>query len=355
MAEGKGRVIFMQHGLNDNYKCFHGLITNLVGGNGKKYMDLGVISTGTRPQLAEPPRNGNRGYEGYGKSGIHYSDTYLDYLKEQFGNADNPNLYLIQSLNKLTENNCNVLIRTEFSTGVESLDEQQSQMSYIAGLIGGQNADVCFIGHSMGGLASLNYAMDYKRENPLKDVMVITIDTPYFKNDYSLAAWKLAGREKYNNNGEAAGQRVGYANRDLACVACSDKRVVLEELYKKWCLYRETYNDVAVYAAAVSMYSENSGETASRKGDGIVDVPAQLGREKYGAGRVYPGVVALPVVYGGKFASKNPMTVVEPSVSIANIRDLDNPYHHCNTPSLSEVATLVDEVICRHKRQSAEE
>lgn len=257
----RGRVIFMQHGLDGfatgdeqhiEFQVMAAYLTRkgLTGNNGYGYVSLGIVTKRKKTIDERKERNipriekegtvlflNNNQYDG--KSYYDNIHTNADGTKSIFG--------LKQFINTLTLSN-NVLIRNEFSKGTLSFSEQLKQYTEIVELFGNFEADVTFIGHSMGGLSSINYAVDYHSETG-KDIDVITISTPYDDNIYA----------KFKDT---------PAHRELAGVdeVKNEKRFARNKLENKW----NTYNNIDLISIGIDGF-KNLGD-----GDDVVSLKSQL-------------------------------------------------------------------------------
>lgn len=143
-----------------------------------------------------------------------------------------------------------VCIKVEFSSGVEHFSKQLSEMTSMVKEVeqvisdametdidNGTGSyfiyDTTFVGHSMGGIASLNYGIDYAKRNPEKMVDIITISTPFYKNswakiesDYPAVVGEfILGR---SNNG-AQDDLAGYSEAMLSLVHKWNQHIVSVE------------------------------------------------------------------------------------------------------------------------------
>ena len=312
-GKDKGQVIFLTHGLADSAGCFQQTIKNLKLITSEKYISLGVITTGRGSDSSQY-------YTGSDRPGIYYNDEVREKMIQEYGEdaGKNPDKYVSRIIDYYTERGYNVLIRTEFSQGNLSFEFQKIEMGVMVGKFEGHKADVTFIGHSMGGLASINYGMRYATLHPTKQVTVITVDTPYHKNTYAAAVWDNA----IGFIGAIAGQKRGLAHRDLG--GYSD---ALEKLKNSWNSYKGT--NIELYAINVSMYSKNLEPNWSSKGDGIVSIPSQQG---VGWNRVN----VQATIFG---------TGQGKPLSLEDAANTDHLYHHTNTPKRMEVATQINKLI----------
>jgi hypothetical protein len=242
-ASQKGKLIFLTHGLNDNGKCFSETVISLLGYD--NYHHYGIISAGS---------------------------VYSNENKAQY-------------INQLTDEGKNVLVRLEFSKGNLSFADQLKEMEKMLRIFDGHNANVVFVGHSMGGLTSINYVINNCNATILsgKKVKIITVSTPYHPNNWARIAWA----NDVSNNiiglliNIFAQQNVGEAHRDLGGYGNA-----LSNLRNKWNTLTNGNNSDRIkrYAICVSMYAKwdvndktNTEEHWSDKGDGVVDIPSQQG------------------------------------------------------------------------------
>ena len=155
---------------------------------------------------------------------------------------------------------------TEFSDNNLSFDRQLFEISLMISMFKGYRADLVFIGHSMGGLTSINVGMAYANANKTRNVKIITLDTPYQPNNYAREAWNDTSGFTAN----VAGQTRGEAHRDLG-----GRSDALANLHDKWNNF--SGKNVKLHAISVSLYSEQESRYMEI-GDGIVDIPAQQGK-----------------------------------------------------------------------------
>lgn len=300
----KGKLIFLTHGLNDGVSCFEETVKSLKNDK-EKYFELGYITM--RDNSKSPV--------------LHYAKNYSPSVK----NASN--------VNELINKGQNVLVRIEFSDGNLSFNEQFSQMDKMLFEFEGHSADVVFIGHSMGGLASIRYGMYYAKNNPSKKVKIITVDTPYQPNYYARTVWggKNEKQGLISEFSEWSGkQKRGNAHRDLGGYKDDVGNFALLDLRNKWNEYKKYSGTAELFAISVSI---NNDSRWSEVGDGIVDIPAQQGNFLENLDNVgkWNAVTLKPTIFGkgggkGFYSTKN-------------------PYFHSNTPALLEVIKQISNIV----------
>jgi len=292
----KGKLIFLTHGLNDNGTCFEQTVKSL--NEYDDYYDFGLV-------------------EVHSLSSINWA----------------------QDINERTDKGLNVLVRLEFSAGNLSFADQLQQMTDMVARFYGHNADVVvFVGHSMGGLASINYGMKYANENTNKKVKIITVSTPYHPNNYAREVWL----DITTISAFFAEQKRGEAHRDLGSFPLVIGEVVsaLDNLKINWGKFIKSNNQVALYAIAVSMYGKKGEQPSDDMiGDGIVDIPSQQGK-----GWANIETQSIPIICGNQ---NNPIIHGKGKErSFLPLNDF-NPYHHINTPDRDEVIGQIKEIIER--------
>ena len=307
--EGKGKLIFLTHGLEDSRACFEKTVNRLDNYN--NYYDLGYVTMRT---IKGTP--------------VVSSDVTC--------------VSLIHLINEMTSKGINILVRTEFSAGNLSFACQLKEMGEMVGKFNGHNADVVFIGHSMGGLASINYAIDYADSCKTKKVKIITIDTPYYPNNYAKLVWDGNSPGLTSLVSQILSNQVrGEAHRDLSgfredgkIVITTTEGAVDSPLYKlknKWNNYT---GGAKLYSISVSMY----GEFESRYmkiGDGVVDIYSQKGGDKKAE---WNNVKRQNIIFGIGKSNLEENT-------FGGINDRNNPYYHLNTPVLPEVIKKICDII----------
>ena len=286
----KGKLVFLTHGLNDNGTCFEQTVKSLALVK-NRYHDYGLVSA-----------------------------SYV--TKAQY-------------VNQLTDEGKNVLVRLEFSAGNLSFEDQLKEMEKMVAIFSDQNADVVFIGHSMGGLASINYGIKYANAHQSRNIKIITVSTPYHPNNWAKIAW--FNDESNNLIGSLinifAQQNVGEAHRDLGGVGNA-----LINLQNTWNNFTRSNNgsSTKLHAICVSMYAKwdennktNTEEHWSDKGDGVVDIPSQEGVG-------WHNVIQTKTIFGFGKGHTTPL---------GDLQDTSNSYHHVNTPKLSDVIKQIREII----------
>jgi len=241
----KGKLIFFTHGLNSDIDCFKKTV-NALKSNKYFLAEVTMKGSGTKPKIIVP-------------------NNILDikkFIEEKVGKE------------------VNVLIRTEFSDNNLSFDEQFSQLDLMVKKFEIDYTNVIFIGHSMGGLISINQGMTYadRKKNQRINVTVITVSTPYQPNNYAKVVWQKEEPGFFtglisNFAAWLAEQQRGFAHRDLGGFADDEGKYALSELKNKWNNYT---GNVMLYAISVSMYSKSELRWKAI-GDGMVDIPAQQG------------------------------------------------------------------------------
>ena len=314
----KGQLVFLTHGLNSDVSCFGETVKSLRSNS--DYFDLGYVT-------------------------MRKSGNYLN---------TNNGLKQKQAVDEQILQGINVLVRTEFSAGNLSFDQQLKEMEQMAAKFDGHNADVVFIGHSMGGLASINYGIDYAKRNTNKKVKIITVSTPYQPNNYARTVW--GGKDEIpgiisNFSAWLSGQQRGLAHRDLGGF-----ETALSGLRKKW--HNCSSDNITLYAISVSMYSKLEMRREAI-GDGIVDIPAQKGEfledfqnllnvgkwEKiniqetfYGTGISTIGIDMSAAVLSGKY-------FLLLFSDLGGLNDTNNSHYHTETPKLDDVIALIGTIV----------
>jgi len=323
----KGKLIILTHGLNGHKDSFLATVDSLK--KNENYFDLEVVSM--RDQyVPKHPQNANK-------------------------------------VNELINQGKNVLVRIEFSAGNLSFNEQFSQMDKMLQKFEGHLADVVFIGHSMGGLASIRYGMYYAKKNPNKRVKIITVDTPYQPNNYARVVWQeeepgwLAGLiPKFLDWLKI--QHRGAAHRDLGGFADEIGNYALSDLRNNWNQYKKYYMEsetAELYAISVSMYSKSEPHWLEI-GDGIVDIPAQQGNfiegKNYHNIDDWYGVIQQETIFGtGTSISSAVSDIIEIimsgnyflvlNFSAGGVNDKKKPGYHNNTPSMSQVIHQIKKIV----------
>ncbi|GHT32008.1 hypothetical protein AGMMS49574_14750 [Bacteroidia bacterium] len=327
----KGKLIFLTHGLNSDVTCFEKTVESLKS-NKNKYYDLGYV-------------------------------TMKDNVKSpKIWRLDDPIVNVKDVINTQTNKGANVLVRIELSAGNLSFNEQFSQMDEMVKEFEGHFADVVFIGHSMGGLASIRYGMYYAENNPEKEIKIITVDTPYQPNNYARTVW--GGKDEIpglisNFSAWVAKQQRGDAHRDLGGFADENGNYPLSGLRNDWNQYKKNSGTAELYAISVSMYSKSEIRWSSI-GDGIVDIPAQQGdfrKELLNVGK-WENVTLQETIFGTGI-SKIGIDIATAVLSgnyflllfsdLGGTNDTNNLYYHSNTPKLDKVISQINDVIDRQK------
>jgi len=292
VKEGKnGQLIFLTHGLNDGVTCFEETVYSLIKND--NYFDLGYVT-------------------------MRKSGNYL-----------NANKGLKQIIDEKIFQGINVLVRTEFSAGNLSFDKQLEEMKQMGAKFEGHNANVIFIGHSMGGLASINYAMYYTYKYTNKKVKIITVDTPYQPNYYARTVWggKDEKQQLISEFSEWIGKQTrGEAHRDLGGFGTA-----FSDLQNKWNNYYT--GSAKLYAISVSI---NNDWRCQKVGDGIVDIPAQQGNF----------LESQDIVVGIWNRIDTMRTIFPKRVAVGGgTFGIKSSYFHSNTPALPEVIAQIKGII----------
>ena len=304
----KGKLIFLTHGLSSDRNEFKETV-KLLKSNGS-YFDLGCIT-----------------------------------MRDKGNYLNVKNNSLSQIVDEKICSGFNVLVRTEFSAGNLSFDDQLKEMEQMVDLFEGHNADIVFVGHSMGGLASINYGICYANAHKNKNIKIITVDTPYHPNNYAKSIWLSEYIDKQARvvTEWASQQQRGEAHRDLGGISFiiytptgteGTKHSALQKLKTKW---ENNANNkrITLHAIAVSMYGKD-GEDCSNDmvGDGVVDIPSQQGID-------WSMVSRSSIIPGNQ---NNPHWFQEGERSVFALNDF-NPYHHINTPDREEVIEQIKNLI----------
>ena len=353
-AQTKGKVIFLQHGLNDGLflddsgekttGCFTMMVNGLCSNANNKYnryIDFGYISK----RVSTTP-NGSNNKNLASSFSIMLGKEYLSMFQYLFpSDVNSPEKRFADMVDTLTDAGYNVLIRTEFSKGNLSFDEQLKQLSNMVALFDGHSANVVFIGHSMGGLASINYGVDYADWNADKKIQIITVDTPYLPNEYAKMAYDDPGFDWSGVDGALAGASVlflrkvpGEAHRDLGGKPIEKTGyVALDGIRDKWNRHVAKDRGAKLYAIAVSINKCGSGDYRGI-GDGVVDIYSQQGNNSKGE-PVWTDVDTQDVIYGNSTWNWSSLQ--------ATTFDGKDPYHHCNMPQLESVWRQIDDIISK--------
>jgi pimeloyl-ACP methyl ester carboxylesterase len=327
----QGRLIFLTHGLEDDAYCFLDTVKQLVSTG--KYIDFGYITGGTSRYILDHD----------GKFALIYdTDGAVNYSKEFSDELSQDGEDMIKTINRLTGAGKHILIRTQFSRGNLSFAYQLTEMGFMIGFFdkfgysrfdGITTSNVVFVGHSMGGLASINYGVDYAKGNADKTVTIITVDTPYSSNHYAAAVWN----DPSSVVGWFAKQQKGEAHRDLGGIGSA-----MKELRSKWNRFNGT--NIDLYAIAVSMTGKNDMNW-SAIGDGVVDIPSQLG---YPLNFEWERVNPMPIIYGHiteSDMSYDAASGATPLGSLSAVALTTHEYHHVNTPDRTEVVEQIRNIV----------
>lgn len=298
----RGRVIFMQHGLDGvatgdkqhiEFQVMSAYLTRkgLTGSNGYGYVSLGIVTK--REKTIKDLEEKNIPKIKKGKTALFLNNNkYNDktYYENIHTNSDGSKTTygLQQFINELTLSN-NVLIRNEFSKGTLSFSEQLQQYTEIVELFGNFEADVTFIGHSMGGLSSINYSVDYHKKTK-KNIDVITISTPYDNNNFAKAS-TLAGNiadfaiQSLNNI-----FNTNFENKELNSPAHKelsgkDGDIARSKLENKWNKYDGNIDLISIGIDGFKILGD---------GDGIVSLKSQLNLKNNGS-EVYKNSIKILV------------------------------------------------------------
>ena len=256
----RGRVVFMQHGLDgafkgedpkdasDQYMEFQKMVEGLKGKtakNGFEFESLGIITK--RKKSINNLKETNTfitDKEDKNSTYLFFNDYRDKERAEEIGGMS-------ALIYEKTENK-NILIRTEFSTGQTSFENQRNEMAKIVSMVGkiDDEIDVTFIGHSMGGIVSINYGIDYAKLNRNKDIDIITISTPYDTNFLAKMKSDTPARE------------------DLASE--STRKALIEKWDKKT-------ENIELCAIGVAKAGLEDSFRAIFMGDSIVNLRSQLG------------------------------------------------------------------------------
>lgn len=313
----KGRVILMQHGLDGfngatdtnkaraQYDEFEKMVIALkekTAKNGLPYKSLGIITKrGTTIKKLKEKKITYREKDG---TYLFFNDA-TDCEKTESYEKNNKNG--VSELIEEIARTHNILIRTELSTGQESFETQLKELQEIVDILGhfSSSINVTYIGHSMGGLASINYGITYGAYNYLKNIDIITISTPYRANSFA----KLKSKTKILQTS---------ASDDLA----SEYRRL--ELIEKW---KGRNLNTELCAIAVTKAGLEDDERAIELGDGIVELQSQLGGD-------FPDVSPQYIVVYNKNETPGPDSIA-----------LWNDAYHSNTPDMKEVIDIVNDSI----------
>ena len=275
----KGQLIFLTHGLNDNKgTCFQETVITLLGYDN---------------------------YHHYGR--VSASRVSPDENKSQY-------------INQLTDEGQNVLVRLEFSNATMSFAMQLEEMRKMVAIFHGHNANVVFVGHSMGGLASINYGVEYADTyKNIKKIKIITVSTPFNDNNWA----KVGVLKDVLKDGaiETVHKFFTDAKWDLGGL-----NYALSNLKNKWNKYKGNIADLELHTIGIIGSSDNVKDRENR-GDGIIDIDTQLGAD------------------WGNISSQDTITRGDNNSAKIDIGDMGDPYHHCNTSNLLKVAERIKEIV----------
>lgn len=296
----KGKLIFFTHGLNDGIKCFEETVKSLV--KYENYFDFGSVSMRNKERI--PIVN------------------LKDIINTPTSRKD--------VINNLIDKGINVFVRLEFSAGNLSFADQLEEMRKMVTIFHGHNADVVFVGHSMGGLASINYGVEYADTyKGVKNIKIITVSTPYQPNFYAALVWEDKD-PRIQIIFEIFGQHRGKAHRDLGGYADDKGKYALSELRNKWIKYKGNIKTIELHTIGVIGSSINVIDRNDR-GDGIIDIHTQLGTD--------------PLWGRGNISSQ--FTIIRNDNNNVKLDWVDTgaPYHHCNTSYFPEVIEQIKKII----------
>jgi hypothetical protein len=313
VKEGKnGQLIFLTHGLNGDVSCFQKTANSLS--QNSSYFDFGYITK---------RKSGN------------FLDTYYD---------------IKQTVDEKICQGTNVLVKVEFSAGNLSFANQLTEMEAMLKEFEGHHANVVFIGHSMGGLASINYVVNNSATLSGKKVKIITVDTPYQPNNYAKYVWDPSSLPEIFLGliGTTLGGQVkGKAHRDLGGFGTA-----LSDLKKNWNKY---LGDAKLYAVSVSLYSKLELRWKAI-GDGIVDIPAQQGDFRKNLDNVgkWERVNKRDIIFGTGISTIG-FDIVAAVLSgnffiflfcdDGGVNDKNKQSYHTNTPSMPQVIDEIKKII----------
>jgi len=183
----------------------------------------------------------------------------------------------------------------------------------------GHNADVVFVGHSMGGLASINYGIDYAENHPNKQVSIITVSTPFSPNFY-------AGLDKAALNGIFTGWIDNGASSDLAGWHLPFTKSALSKLRTNWINYKGKKGTAQLHTIGI-IGSSNNVKDRDNRGDGIINICTQLGAD------------------WGNICSQDTIKRDNNNNTKLDAIDKKDPYHHMNTSNLPKVAERINEIV----------
>jgi len=322
----KGKLVFFQHGLSDSKNCWAQATCSLAVDHPNEMVSIGIPLT--------------------------QRDSYYASRSAE----------LLSDVKKLVNSGKTVLISTEFSTGYLSFADQLSEMHIMVDPFLALDAEIVLIGHSMGGLASINYALDCAKQYPSRSIRVITADTPYQPNWYARAVWN----NKAGYVGILAGQQRGEAHRDLGGLPYSGKNKIdgtgaMADLRNRWNSY--SGGNIHVYAIPVSMYTvydktkndekrnKNGEKLWNKIGDGIVDIPAQQGKKLHKGDVEWKNIDVQDMIIGEdvspytKAAKVGAMGAIHAPIDDA--AKVKHPYHHVNSHDRDEMIDQIYDLLIK--------
>lgn len=289
----------------------------LTGSNGYGYVSLGIVTKRkqTIKDLVEKniPKIKKGGTVLFLNNNQYGGKIYYDNIHTN-SDGSKTTYSLQQFINELTLSN-NVLIRNEFSSGTLGFLEQLQQYTEIVELFGNFEADVTFIGHSMGGLASINYSIEYHKKTK-KNIDVITISTPYDNNTLAIIS-------------------ISPAHRELAGFDKMFTGEAREDLENKWNKYDGNIDLISI-GVNVNKYLNNS--------DNIVSLKSQLnlrdGKDIYkNSTKILIEAFGKQTIYKLKENKKTKeFELLEDTTIIEN---------HTNTPDLKNVIEVTNKMIIK--------
>lgn len=311
-ANKKGQVVFLTHGLNGNATEFQATIGNLKTTEPDKYISFGIVTAG------RGDANGQY-YTGSDQAGLYMNDDVREKGIELFGkDFQNDPAKVAQLMDHYTDQGFNVLVRTEFSTGNLSFADQRTEFGTMVNRFGSFTADVTFVGHSMGGLASINYGITYATNNPKKNVNVITVSTPYHPNSWASARTTSSAKADLT---DSTGNLTALRNR-----------------------YNNNRSRISTYAINIAKAGGESDDERDKIGDGIVDIPSQTGakvriqdknkKPEKQTNWEYVGVKIQPMI-------ESP----DKEFWTNDAANTGHTHHHVNTPDLMEVAQQINNIL----------
>ena len=259
-APPKGKLVFFQHGLGADWKEFAMTIAGTSHGHNKD----GTVKKNwdnKKYGFRKVPINGLvQRSERFWDAGVIWDEEattarnrdkyYSVKLWEQCSHKCQ-DLQINKIFEKLKQGTI-VCIITEFSSGTEYLKTQHDEMANIVKRIEAEikkqssgyrefDYDVAFVGHSMGGLTSINYGITYAKNNPNRKVSIITVCTPYYENELAKFEYDYPGVAEpimMRSNKGALNDLAGYSNE-------------LMKLQDKWNVYHKTNKNITLGAISV--------------------------------------------------------------------------------------------------------